>query len=250
MNLNELYTRWTSVLLLGLLIGGCDPSTTDFGDGGADASSTYAPGQPLEVYVSGTMGCSTTVVFGLAQQLVDALSCENPGSFAVLPDHPRIRRGDAFFPSIQTAVVNALINVADAGPNTIALTSGLRTLPQQYLLYQWGERNVCGVGVVAAPNRSNHLSGSAVDVSNWAAMRPALEERGFVWFGSTDAVHFDLPVGTTDTREDSVRVFQRLWNLNHPEDAIAEDGVYGQQTVARLLQSPVNGFARPLPCGG
>ena len=41
----------------------------------------------------------------------------------------------------------------------------------------------------------------------------------------------------------SVLSFQKLWNLNHPEDQIDEDGVYGDtQTGARLLRSPIEGF--------
>jgi len=41
----------------------------------------------------------------------------------------------------------------------------------------------------------------------------------------------------------SVLSFQKLWNLNHPEDQIDQDGVYGdKQTGARLLRSPIEGF--------
>jgi MYXO-CTERM domain-containing protein len=41
-----------------------------------------------------------------------------------------------------------------------------------------------------------------------------------------------------------VTAFQRLWNRNHPEDVIPEDGVYGTETEKRVARSPVGGFAR------
>lgn len=55
-------------------------------------------------------------------------------------------------------------------------------------------------------------------------------------------VHFNCPgvsLGNT-----SVLAFQRLWNCNNPTDTIAEDGIYGSQTEARVLKSPASGFPK------
>ena len=57
---------------------------------------------------------------------------------------------------------------------------------------------------------------------------------GVVW-------HFDH-VASPDIRGMDVHAFQRLWNRNHPEDPIDEDGVYGPNTDARLAQAPAEGF--------
>ncbi len=61
----------------------------------------------------------------------------------------------------------------------------------------------------------------------------------FFQFGP--AVHFDH-LGSPDLRGMDVHAFQRLWNRNHPEDPIDEDGLYGPQTEARLRASPADGF--------
>ena len=45
-----------------------------------------------------------------------------------------------------------------------------------------------------------------------------------------------------------VMAFQRLWNRNHPEDIIAEDGDYGPATAARIERSPADGFPRGPTC--
>jgi hypothetical protein len=45
-----------------------------------------------------------------------------------------------------------------------------------------------------------------------------------------------------DLRGLSVLAFQRMWNRNHPEDLIEEDGLYGDVTEARLTRSPIGGF--------
>ena len=52
-----------------------------------------------------------------------------------------------------------------------------------------------------------------------------------------------------DQRENSVLAFQKLWNLNNPNDKIAEDGQYGPNTEKRLQKSPIEGFAKDSTCG-
>ena len=57
-------------------------------------------------------------------------------------------------------------------------------------------------------------------------------------------MHFDYTgPGAVDYRGVDVLAFQQLWNLNHPEAPIDEDGDYGPQTESRLKKSPAKGFA-------
>jgi MYXO-CTERM domain-containing protein len=41
-----------------------------------------------------------------------------------------------------------------------------------------------------------------------------------------------------------VLTFQVVWNLNHPDDRIDEDGLYGPMTASRVAASPAGGFGR------
>jgi hypothetical protein len=122
-------------------------------------------------------------------------------------------------------------------------------LPQQYLLYRWYQTGRCGIGLAAPPGKSNHESGIAVDINDNAGWRAAMAGKSYRWLGANDPVHFDyIGGGTFDMRGLSVKAFQRLWNRNHASDKIAEDGVYGPATAARLAQAPVGGFAIGAQC--
>ncbi|MDF2697815.1 MAG: hypothetical protein K0S65_6198, partial [Labilithrix sp.] len=144
---------------------------------------------------------------------------------------------------------NALVAAQKARGVTMSINSGLRTLPQQYLLYRWYQTGRCGIGLAAKPGNSNHESGIAVDINDNASWRSAMNGKGFQWLGSSDPVHFDFRGGGTVSMKGlSVRAFQRLWNRNNPNDKISEDGVYGPATEARLSKAPVGGFAQGALC--
>lgn len=184
-------------------------------------------------------GCTTAGVEGLSRQLVRSHLCAYPGAVAELPAHPNIRPSTSRVHLFGTAETAAAIRAA-ADRTPLTVTSAFRTLVEQYLLYHEG-----GCGLAATPGRSNHQSGRAVDLSNYGAARSAMTAAGCVQsYPSRDPVHYDCP--GPDMREASVLVFQRLWNHNHPEDAIAEDGLYGPQTGARLGRSPAGGFPADL----
>ena len=72
------------------------------------------------------------------------------------------------------------------------------------------------------------------------------QELAFTYpFSPMSLVNLDyIGTGSVDLRADSVRAFQRLWNLNNPGDKIAEDGDYGPATASRLAQTNANGFAK------
>ena len=189
-------------------------------------------------------GCSTAIVRGLAQQLIDEVNCIRPGtlvSFADLPMQPE----PAVWPYLQAPAVEGLRRIVAARGGEFPISSALRTLPQQYLLYRWWQADQCGIQIAAQPGRSPHERGLAVDTPGWQAWRPSLEGGGFDWYGDGDRVHFDWRGGgeTVDLSGLSVLAFQRLWNRNHPDDRIVEDGDYGPQTESKLRVSPAEGFA-------
>lgn len=193
--------------------------------------------------------CSTTVVWGLATQLVEEIECMTPGAMARIDDREGLVLGSAVFPFLQTAAAKALVAAQGARGKPMAINSGLRTLPQQYLLHRWAQAGRCGIAVAAKPGSSNHESGIAVDIQDNAGWRSAMTSKKFAWLGSSDPVHFDYAgPGTVEMGGLSVRAFQRLWNRNHPGDRIAEDGDYGSSTERRLAGSPIGGFAVGASC--
>lgn len=196
-----------------------------------------------------TQACSTTVVWGLATQLVQEIGCMKPGSMKRIDDIDGIALGSATFPYLQTAAATALVNAQKVRGVTISINSGLRTLPQQYLLYRWDILGRCGIAKAAKPGSSNHESGIALDIANNASWKSAMTKKGWRWLGASDPVHFDyVGSGSVDMSGLSVKAFQRLWNRNNPSDKISEDGKYGPKTEARLVKSPVGGFPRGASC--
>jgi MYXO-CTERM domain-containing protein len=196
-----------------------------------------------------TQACSTTAVKGLATQLVEEIQCLRPNTMTKIDGTPGLSLGAAVFPYLQTPAANALVAAQKARGVTLSINSGLRTLPQQYLLYRWYQTGRCGIGLAAKPGTSNHESAVAVDIDDNAGWRTTMQGKGFRWLGSSDPVHFDYTGGgTVDLRGLSVKAFQRLWNRNNPTDLIAEDGVYGPATESRLAKSPVGGFAKGASC--
>ncbi|MCC6900216.1 MAG: endo alpha-1,4 polygalactosaminidase [Polyangiaceae bacterium] len=124
-----------------------------------------------------------------------------------------------------------------------------RTVAQQYLLQRWKKAGRCGVSAAASPGKSNHESGLAIDTSQFASWKGALEAHGFDWFGSGDSVHFDYAgTGKKSLAGAGVRAFQILWNRNHPEDPIAEDASFGPKTASRLALAPAKGFPLGASC--
>jgi len=208
-----------------------------------------AAAQTVGDYV-GDDGCSSAVVRGLADQLIDQLNCLYPDTLATFEEGGQlVFASRAVIPALQTAAVPALLDALAERPNaTLTINSALRALPQQYLLYQWYLQGRCGIQIAASPGTSPHESAKAIDISEYDAWRTALEAHGWDWYGSGDRVHFTFTGPTVDIRSASVMAFQTLWNANHPEDVIAEDGDYGPQTEGRLGRSPADGFAIGTTC--
>ncbi len=188
--------------------------------------------------------CSTSVVMGLSIQIADEIDCMSPGLFDRFEEGAGIEfSGSAVLPYITSEAKADLLAAVAAHGGTLEITSAYRTLIQQYLLRRWYEVGRCGITAAATPGNSNHESGRALDVGNYSTWLSALESHG--WDNSVpgDPVHFDH-LASPDLRGMDVHAFQRLWNRNHPEDLIDEDGIYGPQTAARIAAAPADGFAQ------
>ncbi|HEX8795003.1 MAG TPA: M15 family metallopeptidase [Polyangiaceae bacterium] len=196
-------------------------------------------------------GCSTTAVEGLSKQIVDEINCLiGPGTLALVPQEPNLVFSASSFTYLQTPARDDLVKVLQANAGmTMNVDSMLRTVAQQYLLYDWYKAGLCGIQLAATPGTSNHEQGLAFDTSDYNAWMTALDNGGFKWYGSADVVHFDYAgSGAVDLNGKDVLAFQTLWNLNNPGDMIAEDGQYGPETEARLQKTPADGFATGASC--
>ncbi len=178
--------------------------------------------------------CSTAGVEGISSQMVNTQICMRPTIFVRATPHANVTLTSSRIHPLMSVTARDALWTASRSV-ALQINSMFRPVSEQYVLYNSG-----GCGLVARVGTSNHQSGRALDVNNWSAARTALQRAGCVWLGSSDTVHFDCP--GTDYRPDSIRAFQRLWNVNHPADHIAEDGSYGPITDSRLARSPAAGF--------
>ena len=183
-------------------------------------------------------GCtySEPASWPLDDQLARAEACFYPSALAAVSTrgHMSWASGIRHYATPQTR--DALYSASAHA--TFTVNSAFRTVLEQYWLYI-ARSNRCGS--VLPPGSSNHESGSAVDIQQYAAARSALQSAGCTWANITnDQWHYNcLPAGAP---RHTVATFQRLWNLNNPHDRIAEDNQWGPQTQARLAASPRAGF--------
>ena len=201
--------------------------------------------------------CSTAPAGPLTRQIAAELACLEPNTFVGIDDIDNVTLGAAANPFLQPAAAEGLAQAARSRSMTV--NSTWRSVAQQYLLKSWEGR--CGIRLAASPGRSNHESGLAVDVDNYAsqAVRTALANADLSWYcrdtnggrlsGCADPVHFTSRRGR-DLRSMGVKAFQRLWNRNNAGDRIAEDGDWGPATAARMARAPIAGFAQVASCGG
>lgn len=195
-------------------------------------------------------GCSTDPLQGLSQQIIDQAECFAPGSYVLMPNKPGLTFNDVEFRYLQLAARDALVAAIDSKPGTaLTINSMLRTVPEQYVLYNWYLNGQCGISLAAQPGSSNHETGLAIDINQYSTWKPTLLAHGFTWQGTADPVHFDYTgPGAVAYKGNDVRAFQQLWNKNNPGDLLVEDGIYGPQTGARLAKSPAGGFPIGAAC--
>jgi hypothetical protein len=193
-------------------------------------------------------GCSTAVVLDLSLQIADEVGCMEPGALVAFEETDGLSFASAaVLPFVSSAARTDLLAAVADNPGELVVNSGFRTVVQQYLLYRWFQLGRCGITAAATPGSSNHESGRAIDVSNYSEWSAILPDYNWEQTVPGDPVHFDhLP--SPDNRGLDVLAFQRLWNRNHPDDIIDEDGLFGPDTDARIEISPANGFPRGAEC--
>ncbi|NUO52818.1 MAG: hypothetical protein HOV80_28570 [Polyangiaceae bacterium] len=202
------------------------------------------------VFDAADRSCSTSTVDGLSRQIISPSRCVDAGAVVPLPTRANLIAAPHVFLYFDKAARDELVAVLDEHPKrTMTINSALRTVAQQYMVRRWAAQKRCGVQMATPPGESNHESGLALDIREVKLWRRSLEEHGFRWLGSKDRVHFDYKrePASTHTNAD-VTAFQQLWNRNHPEDPIADNGRYTAATEERLKKAPPNGFALGADC--
>lgn len=188
--------------------------------------------------------CSTDVVNGLSEQILAEMNRLLPNTLVSFADLNVSRGGQAAYLLLQPAAKEALRKAVQDRGTTMVVNSDYRTIAQQLLLFRQSKQGKCGIALAARPGRSNHQSGCALDIQDAISWKPFLEKQGWQWYGKNDPVHFDyVGAGRRDIRSIAVLAFQRLWNQNNPNNKIAEDGIFGDETEERLVRSPSEGFS-------
>jgi len=181
---------------------------------------------------------STAVVNGLSQQLIYQLQLMMPDAFVSFDDL-NVDLLDAAFPYVQSPAKQALQKAIQDRGQRMQVNSAYRTIAQQMLLYNDRFNNP---NPVAAPGASNHQTGLAIDIEDATGWEVYLMRYGWNPLPG-DPPHFDYQGdGTIDLRSQSILAFQQLWNQNHPDQRITEDGDFGPQTEDALNRSPAPGF--------
>ncbi|MFO0551147.1 MAG: D-alanyl-D-alanine carboxypeptidase family protein [Polyangiaceae bacterium] len=229
---------------------GCAPGTPDVEtDGEEPVESDAAVGEGT-VEQSMNASCSTATIRPLSEQIVTEMRCMDSEALVPLPSRANLELEASVLPFLVAPAKKALVDALDTNPNrTLHVNSMFRTVAQQYMVRRWWEQGRCGISAAATPGASNHETGLAIDIQSSSLWRSSLEAEGFDWFGSGDVPHFDfVGSGAQSQRGLDVKAFQRLWNRNHPNDTISEDGIWGPQTRARVRQAPAKGFAIGASC--
>ena len=195
-------------------------------------------------------GCSTAGLRPLNEQIVEvllsAVNTVNETNLVRCDDIPRLSViRNSTIPLLQPAARDSLQEVIAQEERQLKLIHGYRTIAQQFVLLQWKIRGRCNITAARRPGTSDHERAIAIDIDDFSVWRDALESNGWDWAGPGDRGHFSFrgPGVSPKVLTESVRSFQKLWNLNNPDDLIDQDGVFGDiETGPRLLLSPIEGF--------
>lgn len=200
---------------------------------------------------SSSNGCSTAGLRVLDDQIVQVLlrTVNTPVQTNLVrcDDIPLLNVvGNSTIPLLQPAARRSLKRVIEQANRHLNVIHAYRTIAQQFVLREWKNRGKCHITAARQPGTSDHERAIAIDIEDFDFWRERLESNGWNWAGPGDRGHFSF-VGddvNPEVIKESVRSFQKLWNLNNPDDLIDEDGIFGDiQTGARLLRAPIEGFA-------
>ena len=224
--------RLCLLVAVGLLLAGCGDGF-DPRRGAHRKSRSSAAARGERDRQRGHHGsCTTTVVKGLATQLVEEISASCPGTMKPHRQRRRAepRRGRVPLPP-------------DAGGGRAhdaqkAATSPSRSTPGSARSQQFfsiaGTRRAAAASVSAATPGTSNRSAIAVDVQDNAAWRSALQNVASA--GSARAIRFTTTsrarARSTSVASPSRPSAQR--NRNHPDDKIGEDGQFAAQRPKRL----------------
>ena len=178
-------------------------------------------------------GCTTSVVNALSEQLIQEINCLRPNTLVDFSG-PNMNLGPAVFPYLQGNGPEDLQAAIRERGRELSVTSALRTLPQQYLLYSWWQAGQCGIRLASRPGNSRHESGLSIDIRDYSGWRPFLANHNFDWLGDQDPVHFDYSGGGT---------------VDFAAYPSVRFNVYGTATTPRIKSSKM-GFTDPKRRGG
>jgi hypothetical protein len=185
--------------------------------------------------------CSTSLVGGLSRQIIREMLTLDPGCL-VRVQSPQMHADSHVHLYLQPVPRDSLMHVLLEREATLLITSCLRVLPEQMMLWRQYQESRCGIKLAARPGESPHELGAALDVHaapNWA---PAFERHGWQYLGPKDPMHFQH---MGDVRRDigalGVRAFQTLQS-RHGAHPLTVDGVFGQLTESALLAAPAEGW--------
>ena len=240
-------SRWLWFVLLASGVTACGDDAPAMPDAGPIGTPSIE-GTPVSSFE--TSSCATSVVLALSTQIAEEVDCIMPGQLVLFAETPQIQfTGSAVLPYISEAArTDLLAAAAAANGRTMNITSGFRTIVQQYLLFRWFQLGRCSIPAAADPGRSNHESGRALDLSNYSEWITTLGAKNWSHNVPGDPVHFEH-LSSPDIRGADILAFQRLWNRNAPDDQIAEDGDFGPTTEARVKLAPAEGFGIGAICG-
>ena len=137
----------SSAALLALSLPGCFAATGDDGDQASEEAESHAGEDTNEleegfsastVSQAAANSCSTSAVKGLSFQIIEEGNCDKPGAFSpvVLPANASASSNVNLF--LEQPARDKLLSALKANPNkSLTINSMLRTVAQQYLLYNW-----------------------------------------------------------------------------------------------------------------
>jgi N-acetylmuramoyl-L-alanine amidase len=188
--------------------------------------------------------CDTGLARGLSKQLIQKMNRMVKQPVLVEVVHPKIdASGDQINAFLQPNAANSLLLAVKEADRPMLINSILRTTVQQHIIRTQYEKGLCGITAAAAPGRSNHEQGLALDIQDPYFWQPYLERHGWAKLGPWDDMHFDYWDGRRDIAKLQIFAFQQLWNQWNPSKLIVIDGAYGPTTAQCIQRSPLEGWS-------
>jgi LAS superfamily LD-carboxypeptidase LdcB len=196
-----------------------------------------------------TKGVISENVRELDRQILFILQRDYPNSLVTFSDNPNVELNNSTLPLVQPAAKLALEKAIKNRGKRLTVNAAYRSPIAQHIIYSYYKQGIGGIAVAATPGNSNHETGLAIDIEDAEGWKSYLEAEGWSWMGKSDPVHFSFTGSENlDIAALSIKSFQQLWNLNHPQDKLPENGLYDSKTASRISQAPPNGFPNDKKC--